>query len=255
MEIGVEVALQLLERDVLADDRVVDERHAEPLDEPHVHLDGLSRQAEGGDADEHRAAAVRQAVEHRALVALHRELAGDGHTGRAGTDDRDPLLARGDLGHHVGDARRLVPLYEEALHRPDRQRAIDVTAPAGPLARRRAHVRAHRRDRVGLAGQDVALFEAAFGGEVEIAPAVRPDRTSFLTFDVALQPGRVDGLDEEFLGWIDGQAGRAFPWVVGLGAQRDDRLFADRSNLPSASLALQSTGPYGRGSTHAHAHA
>ena len=131
--------------------------------------------------------------------------------GRTGADDRDPLGARRDLGHDVGDARRLVPLDEEALHRPDRQRPVDVAAAAGPLARRRADVRAHRRDRVRLARQDVALLEPALGGEVEVAAAVRPDRARFLALDVALEPGGVDGLDEEFLGLLDGQAGRAFP--------------------------------------------
>ena len=74
----VEVALELLERDVDADRRVVDEPDAEALDEPDVHLDRLAREAERGDADEHRAAGVRQAVEDRDLVALGRELAGDG---------------------------------------------------------------------------------------------------------------------------------------------------------------------------------
>ena len=132
--------------------------------------------------------------------------------GRAGADDRDPLLARRDLGHDVRDARGLVPLDEEPLHRADRERPVDVAAPAGPLARRGADVRAHRGDRVRVARQDVALLEPAFGGEVQVAAAVRPDRARFLALDVALEPGGVDGLDEEFLGLLDGQAGRAFPW-------------------------------------------
>ena len=146
---------------------------------------------------------VRQAVEDRALEALHRELAGDGHSGRAGADDRDALGARLDVRHRVGDARRLVPLDEEALHRPDRERPVDVAAAAGPLAGRRADVRAHRRDRVRLAGEDVALFEAALGGEVQVAPAVRADGTGFLALDVALEPGGVDRLDEELLVRVD----------------------------------------------------
>ena len=194
-----------------ADRRVEHEGDAEALDEPDVHLDRLARQAEGRHADEHRPAAVRQAVEDGDLVALRRELAGDGDAGRTGADDRDPLVARRDLGHDVGDARRLVPLDEEALHRADGQRPIDVAAAAGPLARRRADVRAHRRDRVRVAGQDVALLEPALGGEVEVAAAVRPDRARFLALDVALEPGGVDRLDEEFLGLLDGQAGVPFP--------------------------------------------
>ena len=204
---GVVLRLELLECDVLADRRVVHERHAEAFDQSDVHLDGLARQAEGRHADEHRAAAVGQAVEDRALVALHRELARDRDPGRPGADDRDPFGARSDLGHDVGDAGRLVPLDEEALHRADGQRTVDVAAPAGALARGGADVGAHGRDRVRLARQDVALLEPPLGSEVQVAAAVGPDRTRFLALDVALQPGGVDRLDEEFLGGVDGQAG------------------------------------------------
>ena len=42
----VEVALELVERDVDADRRVEDEPDAEALDEPDVHLDRLAREAE-----------------------------------------------------------------------------------------------------------------------------------------------------------------------------------------------------------------
>ena len=220
MAIASKSALELLERDVDADRRVVEERDAEPLDEADVHLDRLAREAEGRDADEHRPAGVRQAVEDGDLVALGRQLAGDGQPGRAGADDRDALGARRDLGHDVGDARGLVPLDEEPLHRPDGQRPVDVAAAAGPLARGRADVRAHRRDRVRLARQEVALLEPALGGEVQVAAAVGPDRARFLALDVALQPGGVDRLDEEFLGGIDGQAGTCLSWVVGLGRGR-----------------------------------
>ena len=124
--------------------------------------------------------------------------------GRAGADHRDSLLARRDLGHDVRDARRLVPLDEEPLHGPDRERAVDVAAAAGALARGRADVGAHRRDRVRLAGQDVALLEPALGGEVEVAPAVRADGAGFLALDVALEPGGVHRLDEELLGLVEG---------------------------------------------------
>ena len=128
--------------------------------------------------------------------------------------------ARRDLGHDVGDAGRLVPLDEEPLHRPDRERPVDVAAAAGPLARGGADVGAHRRDRVRLAGEDVALLEPALGGEVQVAAAVRPDRAGFLALDVALEPGGVDGLDEEFLVGVDRQGrGRAFLCVRSLGAR------------------------------------
>ncbi len=109
-----------------------------------------------------------------------------------------------------------MPLDEEPLHRPDGQGAVDVAAAAGALAGRRAHVGAHRRDRVGLARQDVALFEAPLGGEVEVTPAVRADGAGLLALDVALEPGGVHGLDEELLGLVEGHgAGRAFPAGAG----------------------------------------
>ena len=130
--------------------------------------------------------------------------------------------ARGVDGRHdVRDPRGLVPLDEEPLHRPDRERPVDVAAAAGPLARGRADVRAHRRDRVRLAGQDVALLEPTLGGEVEVAPTVRTDRARFLALDVALEPGGVDGLDEEFLVRVDGQ-GAVVPFGVELGAGGTD---------------------------------
>ena len=180
---------------------------------------------------------VRQAVEDGDLVALRRQLARDGDAGRAGADDGDPLVSRGVIcGHVVGDARGLVPLDEEALHGADGQRPVDVAAAAGPLARRRADVRAHRRDRVRLARQDVALLEPALGGEVQVAAAVRPDRARFLALDVALQPGGVDRLDEEFLVGIDGQVEDVpFRWGRGSGAARSVGRGATRRNLPSAS--------------------
>ena len=202
----VEPLLELLEGDVAPDARVVAEGHAEPLDQARVHLDGLAREAEGRHADEHRAAGVGQLVEDRDLVAGDGQLARDRQTGRAGADDRDGRVARRDERHVVGDAALLVPLDEEALHGPDGERPVDVAAAAGPLARGRADVGAHRRDRVGLAREDVALLEAAFSGEVQVAAAVRPDRAGFLALDVALQPGGVDGLDEEFLVGVDDHA-------------------------------------------------
>ena len=87
----VEVALEVLERDVDADRGAVQEPDAQPLDQPDVHLDRLARQAEGRHADEHRAAAVRQLVEDRDLVAAVGQLARDGDAGGAGADDRDPV--------------------------------------------------------------------------------------------------------------------------------------------------------------------
>jgi hypothetical protein len=106
-----------------------------------------------------------------------------------------------------------MPLNEEPLHRPDGEWPVDVAPPAGPLARRGADVRAHRGDGIGLAREDVALFESALGREVQVTATVRPDGAGFLALDVALEPGRIDGLNEEFLVGIDRQ-GRGVPFCA-----------------------------------------
>ena len=71
--------------------------HAEALDQADIHLDRFAREAERRHADEHRAAAVREAVEDRDLVALRRQLARDREPGRPGADDRDPFRTPHDL--------------------------------------------------------------------------------------------------------------------------------------------------------------
>ena len=237
---GIEVSLQLLEADVLADGRVVHECGPEAFDEADVHLDRLARQPEGRDADEHRAAGIREAVVDGDLIALGRELAGDRDAGRSGPDDRDTLRTRRDLRDDIGDARRLVPFDQEPLHGADGQRTIDIAAAARALARGGADIRAHGRDRVRVARQDVALLEPPFGGEVQVAAAVRPHRTRFLALDVALEPGGVDGLDEEFLRRSGGQV-QVVPsrWGWGLGRERRSTASVEGPNLPSAAAAVQ----------------
>ena len=208
----VVVALELVERDVLADRRVEDGTSTPSRSTSRTSISIASRGRRNAGTPMSIVpppyGRLSKTVTWKPFIASSRATA---MPGRAGADDRDPLGARRDLGHDVGDARRLVPLHEEPLHRPDRERPVDVAAAAGPLARRGADVRAHRRDRVRLARQDVALLEPAFGGEVQVAAAVRPDRAGFLALDVALEPGGVDGLDEEFLVGVDRQGrGRAF---------------------------------------------
>jgi hypothetical protein len=103
-----------------------------------------------------------------------------------------------------------VPLEQEALHRPDGERAIDVAAAAGALAWRRADVGAHRGHGVRLAREDVALLEPPLGGQVQVPTAVGADGARLLALDVALEPGGVDRLNQEFLVGIDGHV-RATP--------------------------------------------
>ena len=150
--------------------------------------------------------AIRQLVEDGDLVTGDGQLARDREIPAGPAPTTATVVSRGVIGGHVvRDARRLVPLHEEPLHGADGQRPVDIAAAAGTLAGRRADVGAHGRDRVGLAGQDVALLEPPFSGEVQVAAAVRADGARFLALDVALQPGGVDRLNEELLVRIDGQ--------------------------------------------------
>jgi hypothetical protein len=116
----------------------------------------------------------------------------------------------------------------------------------------RRQARAHRRDRVRLAGQDVTLLEPALGGKVEVAAAVRADGTGLLALDVALQPGGVDRLDEEFLADVEGQ-GVAEPLCVVVGTfvrsgAGDPGPKTGTVNLPPAARVRRPTGaaPPGR---------
>src|SRR5436309_3035253 len=64
----------------------------------------------------------------------------------------------------------------------------------------------------------MSIVPPPFGREIQVAAAVRPDRACLLALDVALEPGRVDGLDEEFLEGFDRQGrGRAFRMRSGPG--------------------------------------
>ena len=231
---GIEVGLELLERDVAPDAGIESEAHTQPLDQPDVHLDRLARQSEGGHADEHRAAGEGQLVEDRDLVAGRGQLASDRDAGRSGADDGDLRVLRRDDRHLVRDARRLVPLDEEALHGPDGQRPVDVAPPAGSLTGRGADVGAHGGHRVGLAREHVALLEAAFGSQVQVATTVGADRAGFLALDVALKPGRIDGLDEEVLVDSHGQVRRLSDALGGEVGGLADRPESTIPNVPHA---------------------
>ena len=195
----VEVFLELLEGDVPADLRVVDELHAELLNQAYVRLNRFAWESEGGDADQHGAAAVREAVIDGDLVALDGEFTRNGESGGTGANHRNALGARRDLRCNVRDARGGVPLHQEALHGANRERAINIAAATGALTWSGADVGAHCGDRIRIAGEEVALFELPFGGEVQVAAAVGANGAGLLALNVALKPRSIDRLYEEVL--------------------------------------------------------
>src|ERR671937_1550830 len=87
------------------------------------------------------------------------------------------------------------PLGQEPLHVADREGLVDFLAPARGLARRGAHRPADRRHRVGIERELPGFLELTRRGEIEVAAAVRLDRTRFLTGDVLLIPLRADFYD------------------------------------------------------------
>ena len=195
----IEVVLELLECHVPADLRVVDEFHAELLNEAHVGLNRLAWEAEGGDADQHGAAAVREAVIDGDLVALDGEFTRNGEASRSGANHGHTLGARRDLRCNVRDARGGVPLHQEALHGADCKRAINVAAATGALAWSGADVGAHCGDRIRIAGEKVTLFEAPFGGEIQVAAAVGANGAGLLALNVTLKPRSIDRLNQKVL--------------------------------------------------------
>ena len=93
-------------------------------------------QAEARDLRADHAAGLRVLVEHHAVVAERREVAGDRERGRAAADQRDALavLRRRRLGQAVADV--VLVVGGDALEAADRDRLLlDASAPAGRLAR------------------------------------------------------------------------------------------------------------------------
>ena len=191
---------ELVEGDVAADLDVVVELHAVLGDPVDVELDDVSRQPEGRDADEGRAAAGGERLVDVDLVAPAAELLGRGQAGRPGTDDGHAAPGRRRDDDVVRHVVAVVPVDQEALHRADGERLVDVGAAAGLLAGSGADVAADRRDRVRVAGEDVALLEAALRGQHQVAAAVRVDRAAFLALDIALKPVDADlgGLEPQW---------------------------------------------------------
>jgi hypothetical protein len=86
-------------------------------------------------------------------------------------------------------------LADVALQRPNGDRGVDAAATAGVLAGGRAHAAADRRERVGRARDEIRVFVAAFGDELDVATGVSENRAAQLAFDLGLpvlDPGQAD---------------------------------------------------------------
>jgi hypothetical protein len=131
-EDGVEPALGLLLGQVgdVVVEHDLDAQVGQPAD---LGVEDLARQPVLGDAVAHHAAGSVAGVVDLDLVAHHRQVVGSGQSGRAGADDQHPV-ARADGRAGVGPALLDGQVSEVALHRVDRDGAVQVGAVAGHLA-------------------------------------------------------------------------------------------------------------------------
>ena len=168
----------------------------DPVD---VAVDDLARQTERRHARERGAPRLIERVEHGNAEAELREVARGRETRASGADDRDAPARRADdrrrrlrvavpIDAHI----RVSPVRQELLHVADRERLVDLFAPARGLARRGAHGAADRGHWVRIESELPRLLVLAGRREVEIPAAVRLHGTGFLTRDVVLVPGRPD---------------------------------------------------------------
>ena len=186
-----------------------------------VAVDDLARQTEWRHAREGGPAGLVERVVNGHAEAELRQVARRRKTGAPRADDRDCAARRTEhrrrrlgVGVPVIADVLVSPVGEELLDVADRERLIDLFAPAGRLARRGAHGSADRGHRIRVERELPALFELACRGEVQISPAVGLHGARFLAGDVLLVPGGTDLYDlVELSHSISGFAGRRAPAV------------------------------------------
>ena len=119
------------------------------------------RQAEARDLGADHAAGLGVLVEHHAVIAERREIAGHGERGRAAAHERDALavLLRRRLGQAIADV--VLVVGGDALQAADRHRLLlDAYAPAGRLARAVAGAPENSGKHVGLPVDHVGVAVA-----------------------------------------------------------------------------------------------
>ena len=140
----------------LTHDGVELELDAQGLQAVDLALDDRLGQTELGNAVDQHAAAGEERLEHGDVEAVAGELAGAGDAGGAGADDGD-LLAVGGL--HLGLARELGLVAQEALELADRDRLALLAADALALA-----LRLLRADAAADGGQHRGLADDVEAG-------------------------------------------------------------------------------------------
>src|SRR5207245_2216092 len=195
----VVLVVQLAERHVPADIRRQAQLDVLVDDARDVAVDDLARQAERRDTGERGAAGLFEGVEHRDAHAELGEIARCRQARAARADDRDLAARRTEhrrrrlrVAAPVDLHVLMGPIGEELLHVADRERLVDLFAPARRLARRGADGATDRRHGDWIESELPALFELTGRGKVEVAAAVRLHGAGFLARNVVLIPSRAD---------------------------------------------------------------
>ncbi len=184
---------QLLESDVPPQPGV--EPHLDAQIDDHPDLVGQQGPIEPvlGDAEQHHPAQPAGCLVDGDLVAESPQIVSGRQTGRSPAQDPDAFGA-----FHLGRSRHLLPqltvlllrpelLGHEALERPDGDRPVDLTAPAGILTGCGTHPPAHGGEGVGQPGGQVGQFVLAVGDGGHVHPGVGVDRTGGQTGDVLVE--------------------------------------------------------------------
>ena len=90
-----------------------------------------------------------------------------------------------------------VRVADEALQRADRDRLVEVSAPAGDLAGGAADAAADRRERVGAARDQVGELVVPARDRADVAAGVGVHRTGVLALDLLLPVGAIGCADRQ----------------------------------------------------------
>ncbi len=154
-EHGIVAPPELVEGDVPAQLRVVVDLDAEIDDGVQLVLQQRAVEAVLRDSELHHATELGSRLVDGDVVAEPAQVVGTSHPSRAASDDSHALRPIFDRRRRYiepdlsGLRLRAVLFGDESLERTDRNRLVDLSAPAGILTRRRAHSAAHRGKRIG----------------------------------------------------------------------------------------------------------
>ena len=195
---GVEALTAQIGNREVASGRVIQlERDVAGLENlAHLRFDHVARQAVFGNAQIEHSARDRSGFKNRDRVSHQCKIVRGRESDRPAADDRNferKLLLPASFIYVNGMLRlRPVLLGKKTLQSADRNGPVNFSAPAGGLARMRAHSSADAGQRIGLPRDPISFFEAALSDQADVAPGVGVRRAGHHAGEVGVQPVPVD---------------------------------------------------------------